>query len=133
MKKILLLAAISAATASCISCQESLEERAAREAREFTEKNCPVRISEAIVSDSLTFEPSTKTLHYYMSVNGNADTTAIAQQTDIRKNMISSLKGTTSVRPYKEAGYNFKYTYRSTKHPGKILLELTITKADYNN
>lgn len=131
MKKILLLAAIACAAASC---QESLEERAAREAREYTEKNCPVQISEAIVSDSLTFDSKTKTLHYYMSVKGPADTTAIAQQSaDIRKNMISALKGTTSVRPYKEAGYNFKYTYSSTKHPGRVLYELTVTKADYNN
>ena len=92
------------------ACQESLEDRAAREAKEYTEKNCPVQINEAIVTDSMTFDKQTLTLHYYLSVKGPADTTAIANS-EIKEDMIKALRGTTSVRPYKEAGYNFMYTF----------------------
>ena len=129
MRKTIMIAAAAMALAAC---QESLDDRAAREAREFTEKNCPVQISEAITTDSLTFDKQTKTLHYYLSVRGVADTTAIAGS-DVHADMIKSLKGNTSVRAYKEAGYNFMYTFFSTKHSGKKLYEINITKQDYNN
>ena len=112
---------LAAAALALSACQESLEDRAAREAKEYTE---------AIVTDSMTFDKQTLTLHYYLSVKGPADTTAIANS-EIKEDMIKALRGTTSVRPYKEAGYNFMYTFHSTKHPGKKLFETTITKSDY--
>ena len=121
---------LAAAALALSACQESLEDRAAREAKEYTEKNCPVQINEAIVTDSMTFDKQTLTLHYYLSVKGPADTTAIANS-EIKEDMIKALRGTTSVRPYKEAGYNFMYTFHSTKHPGKKLFETNITKNDY--
>ena len=37
------------------ACQESLDERAAREAKMYTKKNCPAKISETVVMDSMTF------------------------------------------------------------------------------
>ena len=89
-----------------------------------------MQINEAIVTDSMTFDKQTLTLHYYLSVKGPADTTAIANS-EIKEDMIKALRGTTSVRPYKEAGYNFMYTFHSTKHPGKKLFETNITKNDY--
>ena len=119
-RKTIMLAAAALALAAC---QESLEDRAAREAKEYTE-------NEAIVTDSMTFDKQTLTLHYYLSVKGPADTTAIANS-EIKEDMIKALRGTTSVRPYKEAGYNFMYTFHSTKHPGKKLFEINITKNDY--
>ena len=108
---------LAAAALALSACQESLEDRAAREAKEYTEKNCPVQINEAIVTDSMTFDKQTLTLHYYLSVKGPADTTAIANS-EIKEDMIKALRGTTSVRPYK-------------KHPGEKLFETTITKNDY--
>lgn len=127
MKKILLLASAALLAASC---QESLEERAAREARDFTRKNCPVKLSDVMTTDSLVFDKQTLTLQYYLSVSGSADTTAILKD-QLRKDMVESLKGNTSIQKYKEAGYNFKYTFCSTKHKGSILFETTISKKDY--
>lgn len=112
------------------ACHESLEERAAREAREFTEKNCPVRISELVVTDSMTFEPATSTIHYYMTVNGRADTTDINKK-QLRADMVESIKGATNLRVYKEAGFGFCYTFFSQKHPGEKVAEVNITKKDY--
>lgn len=128
MKKILLLAALAITAASC---QESLEDRAEREAREFTEKNCPVQLTSAITSDSLVFERDTKTLHYYMSVRGDADTIPLQYSGNIEEDMIMAIKSNTSVIPYKEARYKFKYTYLSTKHPGQVIYEMTITADEY--
>ena len=41
------------------------------------------------------------------------------------------LKNTTSMKTYKDNGYNFAYTYRSEKDPKKILFETLLTKEDY--
>lgn len=127
MKKILLAAV---AALSMTACQESLEDRAAREAWEYTRKNCPRKVSDMITNDSLTFDKSTRTLHYYMTVSGAADTTAI-RESQLRHDMIEGLKGTTSVRNYKDAGFNFMYTFYSTKHPGTKTYEINITPKDY--
>ncbi len=128
MKKIILLAAVAIAATSC---QESLEDRAAREAQDFTRKNCPMKLGNGITTDSLVFDKTTLTLHYCMTVSGPADTTAI-QNTTIRKDMIDGLKGNTSVRGYKDAGYNFMYTFYSEKHKGQKLYEINITQKDYS-
>lgn len=128
MKKIILFAAVALAAASC---QESLEDRAAREAQEFTRKNCPMKLGNGITTDSLVFNRTSHTLHYCMTVSGPADTTAI-RQTTIQKDMIDGLKGNTSVRSYKDAGYNFMYTFYSEKHKGMKLYEINITPKDYS-
>lgn len=127
MKKILMLASVALLAASC---QESLEDRAAREARDFTRKNCPVKQSDVITTDSLVFDKATLTLHYCLSLSGAADTTAIRKD-ELRRDMVKALKGNTSIKKYKEAGYNFRYTFYSTKHKGMTLYDVNITKKDY--
>ena len=56
---------------------KSLEERAEREAKEFTKKNCPMKVSEYVTNDSMTYEKNSRTIHYYYSIKGKADTTAL--------------------------------------------------------
>lgn len=128
MKKILLAASLVVALCSC---QESLEERAAREANDFTRKNCPVKISDVLTTDSLVFDKATHTLHYCLSVSGSADTTVIRKDV-LRADMVKSLKSNTAIRNYKDAGYTFKYTFFSTKHRGMVLCEVIITNKDYS-
>jgi len=127
MKKICLLAV---AALLMTACHESLEDRAERECREQTEKYCPVPVSEFVVSDSMTFERATKTFHYYYSLRGVADTTAIPEA-EARKEMLEGLRNATHLKAYKDAGFNFKYTYFSTKHPGQKLIDLLFTPKDY--
>lgn len=129
MKTTIILAAVAVCLASC---QESLEDRAAREAEEYTKKNCPVQMGPTLTTDSVAFDKQTKTLHYYMTLSGRADTTAI-NAAEVKKEMVSTLKGVPSMRPYQEAGYNFAYTFNSSKHKGQVIYEVTITKKDYNN
>ncbi len=127
MKKFLFLASAAIVLAAC---QESLEERAAREARDFTRKNCPVKLSDVITTDSLVFHENTLTLHYCLSLSGVADTTAILKD-ELRKDMVKALKGNMAIQKYKEAGYNFRYTFYSTKHKGQILYDANFTPKDY--
>ena len=112
------------------SCQESLEERAAREAREFTRKNCPMKIDEGLTTDSLVFDEPTLTLHYCMTLSGKLDTTAILKD-EMRRSMVDNVKGNMALRPYKEAGYSFMYTFYSEKHKGMKIFETKIAKKDY--
>lgn len=113
------------------SCHESLEERAEREAKEFTKKNCPMRISEYVVNDSMTYEKNSRTIHYYYSIHGKADTSALDKM-KAKAELIKGVKDATGIRNYKESGFNFAYTYFSTKNKGQILLDVKITPNEYN-
>lgn len=122
---------IAIAATLLASCHESLEDKAEREAKEFTMKNCPVTVSEGITNDSITFDRSTLTLHYYYSMSGRIDTTAIDKK-KAKEMLLQGVKDATAFKKYKENGFNFAYTYYSTKHKGQILVETVITPKEYN-
>lgn len=44
--------------------------------------------------------------------------------------MLQQLKNATAMKPYKDAGYNFRYIYYSTKDKGRKLFEAYFHK-DY--
>ena len=70
--KTFLYCTIASAILLC-SCHESIEKRAQREAREYTEKNCPTPVLNYMRTDSVVFETSTRTYHYYLSVMNDLD------------------------------------------------------------
>ena len=114
------------------ACQESLEEKAAQEAKMYTQKNCPAMIGENLRMDSLTFEISTRTLHYYYTLSGIADSVGLFDEETARGSLLNELKNTTSMMVYKEAGYRFAYTYHSQKNPKTILFDMVFSEKDYN-
>lgn len=114
------------------ACHENLEERAAREAAEFTRKNCPTAVSEYIINDSTTYDKDTRTIHYYYTIKGKADTTAI-DWSQARPELIKGVKSATNLRVYKDNDFNFAYTYYSSKNKGKILIDVRITPKDYKS
>lgn len=130
MKKYLLVFTCAAIFASC---HESLEDKAAREAKEFTRKNCPVQVSEFIVNDSMTYEKNKKTIHYFYTISGKADTVAAINNQQAKEELVKGVKDATSIRVYKEHGFNFAYTYYSSKNKGKKLIEVIVTPEDYNS
>ena len=129
MKKLFTLAIMALTLAAC---QESLEEKAARDVKLFTRKNCPAKISKTIIMDSLTFEPSTLTLHHYYTMTDEADTVGGLNKDEARAALLAALKNETTTAAYKEAGYNFAYTYRSQKSPKTILFDTVFGKKDYS-
>ncbi len=113
-----------------MSCHESIEKRAEREANEFTKRNCPVKVAEYIINDSMRYEKETHTIHYFYSLQGMLDT-AILVAPPIKEEHIKNLKNTTSLKSYKENNFNFAYTYFSSKHKGKILIDVLVKPEEY--
>jgi hypothetical protein len=128
MKKIVLLVFASVLFAAC---QESLEKRTERAMKEFTEKNCPMQITETIVLDSSVFEIANHNIHYYYRFVGALDKDTVFDNSLLRDALIASLKNDASTRIYKDAGYNFQYTYRLNSNREKIAFETQITKEEY--
>ena len=114
-----------------VSCQENIEEKALRETKEHTRKNCPMKINDNVVIDSMTFERDSRTICYYYSMLGTADTTAI-DKSSAREQLVRGIIESTSIRKYKENNFSFSYSYFSTKHKGKLLLKVVVKPEDYN-
>ena len=113
------------------ACQESLEDRCEREARDYTRKNCPIKLDNTTVLDSMTFERTTHTIHYYYRLTGIADNDSILQLIDAIGPLKQELKNATSLRTYKENKYRFAYTFHSEKDPQKVLIDVVFTDKDY--
>ena len=122
----LLLAALTMA-----GCQESLNEKCARECRQYTEKNCPAQIDNHTIIDSMTFEADSRTIHYFYTLTGVAVSVGLLSQEEAHKALKDQLRNTTTMRAYKEAGFNFAYTYHSQRRPDLVLIEETLTEKDY--
>ena len=128
MKKLFFLSLI---LILCVACQESLEDRCTRECKEYTTKKCPAPIDEFTTLDSLTFEPSTHTLCYFYTMKGAADTPANINATTAREALVEQVKNATSLKAYKDEGYNFRYAYHSQSDPSLLLFSTLITEKDY--
>jgi ADP-ribose pyrophosphatase YjhB (NUDIX family) len=113
------------------ACQETLEQRCAREAKEYSQKNCPAPVGKDVTIDSLTFDMATHTLTYSYTLNGVIDDPSVILRNNPREQMLTQLKNATAMKPYKDAGYNFRYIYYSTKNKGTKLFEATFHKSDY--
>lgn len=114
------------------SCHENLEERTARECKEYTEKYCPMPVAANVVTDSMVFERDTKTIHYYYTLSGPADTLLVGEkEKDLRKTLLSDVINAPNLMHYKEAEYSFRYTYYSKKNKGKKLYDYLFTEKDY--
>ncbi len=114
-----------------IGCQETMDERCARECKEYTKKKCPALITKGVTIDSLVFTPESRTLTYYFTTEGVLDNQQTIAQHDLRGMLLKELKNSTSMKDYKESGYNFCYVYYSAKNKGTRLFEATFLKKDY--
>ena len=113
------------------SCQETLEQRCAREAKEYSEKHCPAPIAKGVTVDSMSFDVATHTLTYSYTLSGVVDDPAVISRNNPREDMLQQLKNATAMKPYKDAGYNFRYIYYSSEDKGKKLFEATFHEKDY--
>ena len=114
-----------------VACQETLEERCAREARTYTEKKCPVLVTEGVMLDSLTFQQSTHTLSYCYTASDFYDNADFYANNDIRGILLKAVKNEPEMKLYKDAGYNFRYVYYSQKKSGTKLFDTTFRSKDY--
>ena len=128
MKKLLI---VFAGVLLMTACQETLEQRCAREAKEYSKKNCPAPIAKGVTIDSMSFDVSTHTLIYSYTLEGAIDDTTVIHHNNPREQMLQQLKNATAMKPYKDAGYNFRYIYYSTKKKGEKLFEANFQEKDY--
>ena len=119
--------------ALCSSCNRSLEDRAAQECKEYTEKKCPTPVVDNVRMDSMVFEPSTQTIHYYHTLVGSADDKQIIdkQKDKLRQVLKEALRSDAGTKAYKDAGFNFHYTYHSEKKPSEVLFDVNYNAKDY--
>jgi ADP-ribose pyrophosphatase YjhB (NUDIX family) len=113
------------------ACQETLEERCAREAITYTKKNCPLQIDAYTVMDSMMFDASSHTIVYAYTLNGQLDDTTFINKQMPKERLLKEVKNSTHLKLYKEAGYNFRYSYFSAKKKGTKLFEATFRENDY--
>ena len=109
-----------------ISCQESLEERASQEAYNFTRKYCPTPFVNYVRTDSITFNKDTRSYTYYCTFGDILDNKYIidANRNKIENMLISSVKESTTMKPYLEAGFHYIYICRSEKNSDDILIQV---------
>jgi len=115
------------------SCQESLEDKAAKECKEYTQKHCPTPMVNNTRMDSMVYEADTRTIHYYHSFFNEADNKEIiaAHKQELRQTLLAAVKKDMGTKIYKEAGFNFRYTYHSGKAPKTVLFDQTYKKGEY--
>ena len=110
-----------------------MEDRAAQECKEYTEKKCPTPVVDNVRLDSMVFESTTRTIHYYNTLVGTADNRLVIdkQQGKLRQALKEGLRSDAGTKAYKDAGFNFQYTYHSEKKPSEVLFDATYTTKDY--
>lgn len=124
MKKFIYLIATLALVASCT---ESIEDKAAREAKEYTEKVCPTPFVNDGRTDSATFDKSSRTYIYYMTLRNKADNALIIEKNKDKLHEVQkqSLDNNPGLKKYKEAHFAFRFIYRSAQNPKVVLLDET--------
>ena len=122
MKKLIYTAVLVSLLASCT---ESLEDKAAREAKEYTEKYCPTPYVNDSRTDSATFDKSTKTYVYYISLRNKADNKQVieANKDKLHKIQKEALDNNPGLKKYKEEHFTFRFVYHSAKNPKEVLLD----------
>ena len=109
---------ISIVCVALVGCHESLEDRAAKECKDYTLKKCPTPIVENTRMDSMVYEADNKEI-------------IAAHKQELRQTLLAAVKKDMGTKIYKEAGFNFRYTYHSGKAPKTVLFDQTYKKGEY--
>lgn len=124
MKKIIL----SWIAMTCMAaCTESIEDKAAREAKEYTQKVCPTPYVNDARTDSASFDKTSRTYTYYVTLRGKIDNPLLikANQKKLHDAQKQSLDNNPGLLKYKEAHFAFRVIYRSAKDPKVVLMDET--------
>ena len=110
------------------SCQESLEERAIRQAKEYTERYCPTPVVNYSRTDSIVFDQKRHVYIYYLSFCGTLDDQKVIDENRdrITDMLTQSVRESTGLRNFIEAGFKFEYVCHSEKEPKKVLFRIVI-------
>lgn len=128
MKKLRFCILSSLAMLVIMSCQESMEDKADRQAREYTERYCPTPVVNYSRTDSIVFDRKRKVYIYYLSFSDMLDdATLIEENRDKITDMLTqSIRESTGLKNFVEAGFRFEYVCHSTREPKKVLFRVSI-------
>ncbi len=117
-----------------LSCrQASFDDQCRQQAEEYTEKQCPMKISKGVVLDSMTYSKAMRCLTYHYTISGEIDDAKLVQGNInmFRKQLLSMITNSVKLKRAKDEGINFRYVYVSaTSH--KPLASITLRKEDYS-
>jgi hypothetical protein len=110
------------------SCQESLEDKAARQAKEYTERYCPTPVINYSRTDSVVFDKKRNVYIYYLSFCDMLDDSEIIEENrdKITDMLTQSVRESTGLKNFIEAGFKFEYVCHSEKEPKKVLFKVNI-------
>ena len=110
------------------SCQESLKEKAARQAKEYTERYCPTPVINYSRTDSVVFDQKRNVYIYYLSFCDMLDDSEIIEENrdKITDMLTQSVRESTGLKNFIEAGFKFEYVCHSEKEPKKVLFKVSI-------
>ena len=110
------------------SCQESLEDKAARQAKEYTERYCPTPVINYSRTDSVVFDKKRNVYIYYLSFCDMLDDSEIIEENrdKITDMLTQSVRESTGLKNFIEAGFRFEYVCHSEKEPKKVLFKVSI-------
>ena len=105
-----------------------MEQKALREAREYTRRYCPTPVINNSRTDSITFDPTHRLFTYYFTFVDAMDDAELIQehQSELVEILTNSVRESTSMKQYVEAGYKFRYVCHSQKNPKVVLLQTNI-------
>ena len=127
------------ALAACMllgACHQSLDERIKQETDDYTRKECPKRLDECTVLDSLTYtyNDSVKVHACYYSLSGMLDVDSVYESGVIelfRGNVLTDIRTNLQYKRLREHGVTFDYHYYSSTTKGKKYLTLSIGPNEY--
>ncbi len=126
----MMLAFVLASFTACR--QNSFDDQCEQQAADFTEKQCPLKVSEGVVLDSMTYSRNLKCLNYHYTMSGKIDDAKLVQDNAkmIRDGLCKTIANSVELKRAKDAGVSFRYVYISASSH-KILTIITLRKNDY--
>lgn len=105
-----------------------MEEKAARQAKEYTERYCPTPVMNYSRTDSIVFDSDRKVYIYYLSFADVLDDPDVIEENrdKITDMLTQSVRESTGLKNFVEAGFKFEYVCHSTKDPKKVLFKANI-------
>lgn len=128
MRKFFCFVVFAVAVLMQMSCQETLDERAYRQAKEYTKRYCPTPVINYSRTDSVVFDRQKKVYVYYISFFDDLDNQEVIDlnKSKITNMLIQSVRESTGLKSFLEAGYRFEYVCHSGSCPEVILLQVKV-------
>lgn len=131
--KIITCGVLAFVLSAFVACrQNSFDDQCEQQASDFTEKQCPMKVSEGVVLDSMTYSKSLRCITYHYTMSGKMDDAKLVQDNTgmIRNGLCKAITNSVELKRAKDAGINFRYVYVSASSH-KTLTSITLRKSDY--